>query len=166
MRQYRIPPPARLGAASGAGSVSVERWLCGLAATYDLWPRAEYTFRLPDIGRPVYVDHHEERVVSSGMADASVGVARRFAEIDGLRVVVLLEITSPSVLWDVAEGRRNGLSISAHMDEPPGGGPEWVYIAEVSLTATPRDPRARVVSTGQLALRDWEVLTGEVVPAR
>jgi hypothetical protein len=76
-------------------------------------------------------------------------------------VIVLMEITSPSVLWDVAEGRRNGLSIHAHMGEPPVGDREWVWISEVSLTATPKDPLARVVSIGRLALHDWEVLTGE-----
>jgi hypothetical protein len=97
------------------------------------------------------------------MVPGDVGAARRFAEVDGLGVICLIEIAADyaGVLWDVAEGRRNGLSVTAHLVEPPGGGLEWVYFSEVSLTSTPRDPLARVVSSGQLALDDWRTLTGE-----
>jgi hypothetical protein len=160
---YRIPPPVRSGPAVPS-SLGVERWACGVCASWEQWPADRFTFQLPDIGRPVFVEHREEMFVSSGMAAASVGTARRFAQVDGL-VIVLLEITEPSVLWDLAEGKRNGLSIKAHMDPPPTGGADWTYIAEVSLTARPKDPLARVVSTGQVALDDWLSLTGEAVPA-
>jgi len=160
---YRIPLPARSGPADvGDGRFSVERWACGVAASWEEWPPDRYTFALPNVGRPVFVDHEEDQIVTSGSAPADVGVARRFAETGGL-VIVLIELSAASVVWDLAQGKRNGLSIKAHLDPPPGGGPEWVHIAEVSLTSRPRDPLARVVSTGQFALHDWQVLTGEPV---
>lgn len=165
MTTWRIPPPGRSGPAPAGNSA--ERWLCGIAASYEQWPPGEYRFQLPDWGLPVYADHREERHVSSGEpAPADVGAARKFHEIDGLGVVVLIEISAdyPGLLRDVAERKRTGLSVCAHLDEPPIGGPAWVYFSEVSLTDHPRDPLARVVSTGRLALGDWEALTGE--PAR
>lgn len=166
MTTWQIPPPARSGPAA-TGNLSVERWLTGICATYERWPQDEYTFRLPPTGLPLYVSHEEERIVTSGFAPGDVGAARRFAEVDGLGIVVLIEVGAdyPSLLWDVAEGRRNGLSIGYCTDEPPGGGPEWLYIREVSLTERPADPLARVVSCGAVALSDWEILTGERVPA-
>jgi hypothetical protein len=164
MTAYWIPPPARSGpAVAGSGSLSVERWLCGVAASVEAWPPDRYTFQLPELGLPVHVDHAEQMFAPSGAVDASIGTARRFAEVDGLGVICLIEIAAdhPSVVWDVAEGRRNGLSVTAYPVEPPGGGLEWVYFSEVSLTSTPRDPLARIVSSGQLALGDWRTLTGE-----
>jgi hypothetical protein len=146
-----VPPPA-------------ERWACGVAASHQEWPPDRYTFQLTDIGRPVYLDHEPDWLGASGYIPGDVGVCRRFAEVDGL-VIVLLEITAPAVLLDLAAGKRTGLSVTAHLDPPPDGGPDWVYIAEVSLTSRPKDPLARVVSTGLLALRDWETLTGEAVAA-
>ncbi|HET9969820.1 MAG TPA: hypothetical protein VFQ68_16415 [Streptosporangiaceae bacterium] len=164
MTAWRIPPPAR-GAPAAAGKLSAERWLCGVAASYEEWPQAEYTFRLPGYGLPVYVGHEAERIVTSGFVPGDVGAARRFAEIDGLGVVVLIEISAdyPSLLWDVSAGKRCGLSVCAHIDEPPGGGQAWVYFSEVSLTEHPQDPRARVVSSGTLALQDWQDLAGEAI---
>jgi hypothetical protein len=156
---YRVP--ARSGAAV-ASDLGVEKWACGVAASWEQWPPDRFEFRLADIGRPVYVDHHPEQIAAPGFVPADVGTARRFAQVDGL-LVVLLEITSPGVLWDLAQGKRNGLSIKAHLDQPPGGGPQWAYIAEVSLTSRPKDALARVVSTGQLALDYWRTLTGEEV---
>lgn len=165
MTAWQIPPPARSGP-DAAGNLGAERWACGIAASYQEWPQAEYTFRPPDdIGLPVYVGHQEKRIITSGFADGSVGAARRFAEVDDIGVIVLLEVAEPSVLWDIAESRRCGLSVTAYVDPPPGGGPAWVYFSEVSLTEHPRDPLARVVSTGQLALSDWASLTGEPAPA-
>ena len=166
MTAWPVPPPARSGPAA-AGSPGTERWLCGICASYEAWPPGEYTFRLPAVGLPLYVGHQAQRVVSSGEpAPGDVGACRRFAEVDGLGAVVLIEISAdyPSLLWDVAE-RGAGLSVTAHLDEPPGGGPVWVYFSEVSLTGHPRDPLARVVSSGALALADWEALTGEPAPA-
>jgi hypothetical protein len=159
MTAWQVPPPARSGPAA-AGSLGAQRWACGIAASYQEWPQAEYTFRPPDdIGLPVYVGHQETRIVTSGFADGSVGAARRFAEVPGLGVVVLLEIAGLSVLRDIAEGKRCGLSVTAYVDPPPGGGPAWVYFSEISLTEHPRDPLARVVSSGALALSDWASLT-------
>jgi hypothetical protein len=129
------------------------------------WPPGEYTFRLPLTGLPVYVDHQEEQAAASGFVPGDIGAARRFAEVDGIGLVTLIEIHAPAVLWDLAAGRRTGLSIGYCLDPPPDGGPEWVYLREVSLTSQPGDPRARVVSSGRLALHNWEVLTGEFVPA-
>jgi hypothetical protein len=164
-RYYRVPVPARSGPAA-AGSLSAEAWLCGVAASYEEWPQAEYTFRLPELALPVYVDHEEKQISSSGYLPGDVGAARRFAEVDGLGVIVLIEIAAdhPAILWDVAAGRRTGLSVSAHLDEPPGGGPTWVWFSEVSLTSRPADQLARVVSTGQLAFDDWRALTGQDPP--
>ena len=167
MTVWRIPPPVRGGPAA-AGNLGVERWLCGVAASYEKWPQGEYTFQLPDWGLPVLVAHEDRRVVSSGEpAPGDVGAARRFAEVDGLGVVVLLELSAdyPSLLRDLAEERRTGLSVTAYVDPPPDGGPAWVYFSEVSLTEHPRDPLARVVSSGHLALGDWASLTGELAPA-
>ncbi len=167
MTTWQMPPPARSGPAA-AGSLGVERWLTGICASYERWPQGEYTFRLPPTGLPLYAGHQEQRIVSSGEpAPGDVGVARRFAEVDGLGVVVLLEVGAdyPSLLWDIAESRRCGLSVTAYVDPPPDGGPAWVHFSEVSLTEHPRDPLARVVSTGALALADWTSLTGELAPA-
>jgi hypothetical protein len=163
MATYWIPPRCEPAA---SGGTSVERWLFGLAASYERWPRDRYTFQVPGVGLPLYMSHTERRIVSAGVIDGDVGVARRFAEVDGLGLVVLLEVGPDymSVLRDVAEERCNGLSIGYCLDEPPGGGPEWLYTREISLTASPADPRARVISRGQGALHDWEVLTGEIVP--
>jgi len=138
----------------------VERWLCGVAASREQWPEDRYTFQLPCTGLPVHIDHQDLWACSSGMVPGDVGAARRFAEVGGLGVVCLIEIAAdhPAVLWDVAEGRRKGLSVTAHPVEPPGGGLEWVYFSEVSLTSTPRDPLARIVSSGQLALDNWRIL--------
>jgi hypothetical protein len=162
---YRIPPPARSGPATG--NAGPEHWLCGIAASYERWPQPEYTFQIPPTGLPLYIGHEEKWIDSSGMVPGEVGAARRFAEIDGVGLVTLIEVAADhaTLLWDVAEGRRSGLSIGGCLDPPPGGGPEWLYIREVSLTEHPADPRARVISSGELALRDWEVLTGEHVPA-
>jgi hypothetical protein len=159
--EYRIPVPLRAGTAD-PGSLGVERWACGVCASFEEWPEDRYTFVLPDIGRPVFVEHEAERLVTSGTAPGDVGVARRFADLDGL-IVCLLEISNPSVMWDLSRGVRCGLSVTAHTDPPPDGGPEWVYIAEVSLCEHPKDVLARVVSLGEQGLRDWAVLTGEEV---
>lgn len=159
--------PARSGPAA-AGSPGVERWLTGLAASYERWPRDEYTFRLPPCAMPLYAGHQEQRIVSSGEpAPGDVGVVRLAAEVEDLGVIVLIEVGAdyPSLLWDVTEGRRRGLSIGYCTDPPPGGGPEWLYIREVSLTERPADRLARVVSSGPLALSDWSALTGEPAPA-
>lgn len=157
-----VPPPVRAGAAD-AGSLSAERWACGVAASSEEWPEDRFTWRLPEYGLPLRIDHEEEWIVPSGSAPGEVGAARRFADIGGL-VAVLLEITAAPVIWDLAEGRRRGLSVMAHVHEPPGGGPAWVYFSEVSLTSRPKDPLARVVSTGRLALADWRALTGDQGP--
>lgn len=167
MTVWRIPPPVRGGPAA-AGNLGVERWLCGVAASYEKWPEDRFAFRLPVCGLPVYVGHEEKRIVSSGEpAPGDVGVARRFAEVEDLGVIVLIEIGAdyPSLLRDLTEERRTGLSVCAYLDPAPDGGPVRVYFSEVSLTEHPRDRLARVVSTGQLALDDWASLTGEPVPA-
>lgn len=165
MTAWRIPPPARSGPAA-AGSPGAERWLCGIAASYERWEPGRYSFRLPPCAVPLYAGHQEKRITISGEpAPGDVGVARRFAEVDGIGVVVLIEVAEPSLLWDVAEGRRNGLSIGYCTDPPPGGGPELLYIREVSLTGHPADPLARVISQGKLALGDWVALACEGAPA-
>jgi hypothetical protein len=167
MPRYWIPPrPGEIAEPPAARPESAQ-WLFGLCATYDRWPREEYSFRLPPCGIPLLLDHRERQIVTSGVAPGDVGVARRFAEIPDLGVVCLLEVSRshPTILWDIAEDRRSGLSVKAHLDPPPGGGPDWVYLREVSLTSAPADSRARVASSGVNALADWELLTGEVVAA-
>jgi len=164
-RYYRVPargaeallglPPDR---PADAG-----RWCFGLCASREHWPAGEYEFQLPIVGLPLFHQHEAQRAVSSGMADASVGVARRFHEVPDLGVVCLIEVTSPSALFSIRQGRIAGLSVCAHMldDEPP----VRVHFSEVSLTSTPADPPCRIVSHGRTALGDWELLTGETVPA-
>jgi hypothetical protein len=87
---YRIPPPARSGPATAA---AVERWLCGIAASYERWPREGYTFVIPPTGLPLYTGHEEQRFVTSGIVGGDVGAARRFAEVDGVGLVTI----SPAV---------------------------------------------------------------------
>jgi hypothetical protein len=163
---YRVPRPVRSGPAD-AGNLGAEKWLCGIAASYERWPQDEYTFRVPPCALPLYAEHREEMLVPAGEVPAVIGAARRFREIEGVGLVSLIEVggAHPSVVWDVAAGRRAGLSIGYCLDPPPDGGPEWICLSEVSLTGTPGDPRARVISSGQLALDDWRALTGEAVSA-
>ena len=161
MTEYRVPLPARSGPADAA-DLGVERWACGVAASYEEWPPDRYEWRLPEYGLPLRVDHREQMFASSGAVDGTVGAVRRFAQVDSL-VVCLIEVTSPSVMWDWSRGVRCGLSVMSHVDEPPAGGPAWVYFSEVSLTGHPKDPLARVVSLGQAGLDDWRALTGEEV---
>ena len=165
MTAYGLPP-ADPGPRAAAGP-GVERWLFGLAASYERWPQDRYTFALPTVGLPLYVGHEERRVVSSGLIAGDVGAARYFAEVDGLGLVVLAEVAPdhPGIMWDLSEGRFNGLSIGCCLDPLPGSDHEWVYLREVSLTNHPADPRARVISTGRLAFADWELLTGEPAPS-
>ncbi|MBO0813678.1 MAG: hypothetical protein J2P30_00775 [Actinobacteria bacterium] len=158
------PPPDGESRPPLALSDSPERWLFGLAASREEWPAGEYEFRLPPCGLPLLIGHEEYSLAPSGRVPGDVGVARRFHEVSE-GIVCLAEIGAEfvSVLWDVAERKRAGLSVKAHLDPPPGGGPTWVYFAEVSLTATPADRLARVVSHGKAALEDWQALTGEEV---
>lgn len=169
MTVYRIPLPARSSPATAApGHASPERWLLGLVASHARWPADRYEFHLPQTGLPLFLDHQERLIDGSGMVDGDVGAARFFCEVADLGLIALIEVSAdhPYLLWDVAEGRRAGLSIGYALDTVPGGdGPEWLYVREVSLTSRPRDPLARVISSGQLALDDWAALSGEPVPA-
>jgi len=62
----------------------------------DLWPSDEYTFRLPPCGIPLLTEHDERLTASSGAIPGDVGVARRFHEIPGFGIIVLMEVTVPS----------------------------------------------------------------------
>ncbi|HXZ72639.1 MAG TPA: hypothetical protein VEH31_17455 [Streptosporangiaceae bacterium] len=109
--RYRAVPGLRPG---GTGSLpGPERWLFGLASSYEMWPPDRYTFRLPPCALPLYASHEEHRAVSSGFVPGDIGVARMFAEVEGLGLCVLAEVSGdhPGILWDLAEGRRNGLSV-------------------------------------------------------
>jgi hypothetical protein len=159
---YRVP--ARSGPADvGDGRFSVERWLCGVVASYEEWPQDRFSFRLSGGGLPLFISHEEQFIHYSGTVPGDVGAARRLVELEGIGVVALIEVSAPAVLLDVAQGKRTGLSVCAHVDDEVPVGPAWVWFSELSLTEHPVDPLARVVSTGQVALDDWLALTGEVI---
>jgi hypothetical protein len=159
---YRVPAAVPHTAAPAAPSA--DRWALGLAASYQHWPQDRYEFRLPGTGLPLYAEHEYAWAVTSGFISAALGAARYFAEVDNVGLICLIEVESPSVMWDWARGVRAGLSVCAHHpDEAPDGGLIPVHFSEVSLAGTPTDPAARVVSLGQMALDDWQWLTHEEV---
>jgi hypothetical protein len=164
---YRVPSPAA-APHTAASSPSAARWALGLAASCEQWPQSRFQFVLPATGLPLFVRHEDTRFVSSGSVSGQVGAARYFAEISGLGVVCLIEVSAeyPSIMWDWAQGRQAGLSVTAHyLEDVPDGARSPVHFSEVSMCDSPRDPLAWVVSLGQMALDDWTVLTGEDAPA-
>jgi hypothetical protein len=129
------------------------RILLGLAATRSKWPSTEYTFVLPVAALPVYYGHQEHLFAShGGRLDASIGTARLFHEVDGQGLITLIELGAR-----YAADPPRGLSIGYCLDPQPSG-PTQIYIREISLTSHPGDKDARVLSTGKLALADWELL--------
>lgn len=142
-----------------------DRVLLGLAASRRKWPHGEYEFVLPHWALPLYYSHETQRFTGHGPVDASIGTCRLFTEVDGQGLVVLAEIGAdhPTLAWEVVSERRpDSLSIGYCLD-PQDDGPTRICLKEVSLTDQPGDTDARVLSTGRLALRDWELLTGESI---
>jgi hypothetical protein len=135
------------------------RWCFGLAASYESWPAGEYELVTPRTGLPLFHEHEERRVVSSGFARADLGAARRFHQVPDLGLVALIEVTSPSALFSIRQGELTGLSVCAHLDD--GADPVRVHFSELSLTSRPADAPCRIISHGRTALCDWELLTGE-----
>lgn len=163
MTTYRVPVPAA-SPHTASSPPGADRWACGIAASYGRWPRDRFRFVLPGTGLPLYVRHEAKQIAVSGLVSGAVGAARFFAEVEGVGLVTLIEVSAehPSIMWDWSHGRQAGLSVYAEwLDDVPDGARRQVHFREVSLTGTPRDPLARVVSLGQMALDDWATLTGE-----
>src|SRR5207247_100923 len=127
------------------------RMLLGLAASRAKWPHGEYEFVLPPAALPLYHGHQVDAYASHGPVDASIGTCRLFCEVPDQGLVVLAEIDAghPAFAWQVvSEQRPDRLSIGYCLDPQPAG-PTRICLKEVSLTDSPGDKDARVLSTGR-----------------